>query len=109
MAYYAVIMAGGAGTRLWPLSRQATPKQSLCLIGERTMFQSAIDRVIPLFGPERIRVVTGAGQAATLAEQAPELHPSCFITEPRGAGPPLVSGLPPFTYDGRTLGRSWRS
>ena len=93
MAYYAVIMAGGTGTRLWPLSRQATPKQSLRLIGERTMFQSAIDRVIPLFGPDRIRVVTGAGQAATLAEQAPELPSSCFITEPTGRGTAPCIGL----------------
>ena len=42
---YAVIMAGGSGTRLWPLSRKSQPKQSLRLIGDRTMFQHAVDRL----------------------------------------------------------------
>ena len=44
--YYALIMAGGSGTRLWPLSRQNRPKQALKLIGQRTMFQHAVDRII---------------------------------------------------------------
>ncbi|RMF30169.1 MAG: mannose-1-phosphate guanylyltransferase, partial [Chloroflexi bacterium] len=57
--YYAVIMAGGTGTRLWPLSRKRRPKQALRLIGDRTMFQHAVDRLAPLFPPERILVVTG--------------------------------------------------
>ena len=47
--FYAVIMAGGGGTRLWPLSRKETPKQMLQLIGERTMFQLAVDRLAGLF------------------------------------------------------------
>jgi len=55
---YAVIMAGGSGTRLWPLSRQGKPKQALRLVGEKTMFQHAVDRLAPLFSPERIYVVT---------------------------------------------------
>ena len=46
---YAVIMAGGSGTRLWPLSRREQPKQALRLIGERTMFQHSVDRLAPLF------------------------------------------------------------
>ncbi|MEK7807936.1 MAG: sugar phosphate nucleotidyltransferase, partial [Chloroflexota bacterium] len=55
---YAIIMAGGSGTRLWPLSRQSRPKQSLKLIGERTMFQLAVDRLLPILPAERIIVVT---------------------------------------------------
>ena len=43
--FYAVIMAGGSGTRLWPLSRQQLPKQALQLIGDRTMLQHAVDRL----------------------------------------------------------------
>ena len=43
--YYAVIMAGGSGTRLWPLSRRNYPKQALKLVGERTMFQYAVERI----------------------------------------------------------------
>ena len=43
--YYAVIMAGGGGTRMWPLSRSSCPKQMLDLIDERTLFQNAVDRI----------------------------------------------------------------
>jgi hypothetical protein len=45
--YYAVIMAGGTGTRLWPLSRQSYPKQALKLVGDKTMFQYAVERIRP--------------------------------------------------------------
>ena len=69
--YYAVIIAGGSGTRLWPLSRRNRSKQSLKLVGERTMFQNAIDRLSPLFQPERIYVVTREDQSALLASQVP--------------------------------------
>jgi len=47
--YYAVIMAGGGGTRLWPLSRRGRPKQSLRLLGGQTMFQTTVARIQPLF------------------------------------------------------------
>lgn len=53
---YALIMAGGVSIRLWPLSRRGRPKQSLKLVGERTMFEQAVDRIAPLFQPERIFV-----------------------------------------------------
>jgi mannose-1-phosphate guanylyltransferase len=84
--YYAVIMAGGTGTRLWPLSRQNRPKQALNLIGERSMLQHAIDRTIPVFGPDRIIVVTRSEHLETLQAQAPELPPENFIVEPEGRG-----------------------
>ena len=51
--YYAVIMAGGGGTRLWPLSRRNSPKQLLNLIGEKSLFRIAIDRLDGVFPPER--------------------------------------------------------
>ena len=51
---YALIMAGGTGTRLWPLSRSGRPKQALQLVGNRTMFQHSVDRLAPLFKPEEI-------------------------------------------------------
>jgi len=66
---YAVIMAGGSSTRLWPLSRQHRPKQALTLVGQRTVFQHAVDRLAPLFPPERILVVTRREHAALLMEQ----------------------------------------
>jgi mannose-1-phosphate guanylyltransferase len=81
---YAVIMAGGSGTRLWPLSRKGSPKQALKLIGERTMFQHAVDRLAPLFPPERIFVVTSPAMAEVLRPQTPDVPPDNFILEPSG-------------------------
>ena len=90
---YAVIMAGGSGTRLWPLSRQHRPKQALKLIGERTMFQHAVDRIAPLFPPEQILVVTRDEHAALLMEQVPEIPVENFILEPEGRGTAPAIGL----------------
>ena len=91
--YYAVIMAGGSGTRLWPLSRTNTPKQALRLVGERTMFQHAVDRLAPLFAPEQILVVTKADHIKVLASQTPELPIDNFLVEPQGRGTAPAIGL----------------
>ena len=86
-------MAGGFGTRLWPLSRRDRPKQSLVLVGGRMMFEHAVDRIAPLFQPEQIFVVTGAEHVTSLAAQAPELPPENFIVEPEGRGTAPCVGL----------------
>jgi len=93
-SFYAAIMAGGVGTRLWPLSRQTRPKQALQLIGGRTMFQHAVDRLAPLFPAEHIFVVTGKNHARILRPQTPQLPDKNFILEPMGrdSGPAVGLG-----------------
>ncbi len=66
---YAVIMAGGAGTRLWPISRERLPKPALRLYSDESMFQIAVKRLAPLFTPQQVIVVAGAGHTAVLSEQ----------------------------------------
>ncbi|MDA1329746.1 MAG: mannose-1-phosphate guanylyltransferase [Chloroflexi bacterium] len=90
--YYAVIMAGGGGTRLWPLSRQAKPKQMLSLIDESTLFQMAVRRLSALFPPERILVVTNQAQSEELRQQCEELNVANFLLEPepRGTAPAIA-------------------
>jgi mannose-1-phosphate guanylyltransferase len=91
--YYAVIMAGGTGTRLWPLSRQSYPKQALKLVGDKTMFQYAVERIRSVFPLERVFVVTRAQYARILLEQIPELPAGNFILEPEGRGTAPAIGL----------------
>ncbi|MGB9777121.1 MAG: mannose-1-phosphate guanylyltransferase [Anaerolineae bacterium] len=90
---YALIMAGGGGTRLWPLSRRSRPKQALTLVGERTMFEHAVDRIASLFQPEEIFVVTGEEHLESLLLQAPELPRANFLLEPVGQGTAPAIGL----------------
>ena len=91
--YYAVIMAGGSGTRLWPLSRQKYPKQALKLVGEKTMFQYAVERITSIFPLEQILVVTRVEHAPILMEQVPNLPIENFILEPEGRGTAPAIGL----------------
>src|SRR5271157_638179 len=93
MNNYALIMAGGSGTRLWPLSRQKQPKQALKLVGERSMFQHAVERITPLFPAENILVVTRAEHVQLFMAQTPEIPPQNFISEPEGRGTAPAIGL----------------
>lgn len=90
---YGVIMAGGGGTRLWPLSRRQRPKQVLAFGGKRTLFQRAVDRLAGLLPPERILVVTVAEQAQVLQIQSPEIPVQNFLIEPMPRGTASVVGL----------------
>ncbi len=91
--YYAVIMAGGGGTRLWPLSRKASPKQMLPLVGDRSLFQIAVDRLDGVFSPEQIYVVTVAEQAELLQQQSPQIPSENYLIEPLPRGTASVVGL----------------
>jgi mannose-1-phosphate guanylyltransferase len=91
--FYALIMAGGSGTRLWPLSRNARPKQTLTLVGNLSMFQSAVDRLAPLFAIDDIFVVTRKDQSVILSSQIPSLPARNFFNEPVGRGTAPAIGL----------------
>jgi mannose-1-phosphate guanylyltransferase len=90
---YALIMAGGSGTRLWPHSRSSKPKQFLRLHGERTMLQETVARILPLIPHDRIYVVTGAVYGDLVREQLPELPPANLLIEPSGKGTAPAIGL----------------
>ena len=80
----ALIMAGGKGTRFWPLSTEEKPKQFLNLIGEDTMIQMTINRIKPIIPMERIFVCTGEMYINLVKEQLPELPEKNIIVEPEG-------------------------
>ncbi len=88
-------MAGGSGTRLWPLSRKTSPKQSLPLIGDRSTFQITVERVLPLIAHERIHVVTNAQMAALCQQQVPGIPLENYVIEPgpKDSGPAVGLGL----------------
>jgi mannose-1-phosphate guanylyltransferase len=90
---FAVIMAGGSGSRLWPVSRKKHPKHLLPLLGERTLFQGTMDRLEGLLAPDHILVVTTADQARALKKQAPQLPEENFLVEPEPRGTAAVVGL----------------
>ncbi len=91
--YFAVIMAGGGGTRLWPLSRKSRPKQMLNLIEDRSLFQITVDRLLGIFPTERILVVTVEEQALELQKQYPDIPPENYLIEPMPRGTASVVGL----------------
>ena len=89
---WAIVPAGGSGTRLWPLSRATRPKFLLPLLGERSLLQQTIDRIAALAPPEKILVVCGPAHAAPVARQLPTLPEGNVLVEPgpRGSGPAIA-------------------
>jgi len=80
---YCVIMAGGVGSRFWPMSRSAYPKQFLDFLGlGRTLLQQTYDRFLPICPPENILVVTNARYADIVKQQLPDLKDDQILAEP---------------------------
>jgi mannose-1-phosphate guanylyltransferase len=81
---YVLIMAGGSGKRLWPLSRQDMPKQLLKVLGGKSLLRIAYERLDGLVPPDRVLVCTGADYAAVVAEELPEVSAENILGEPEG-------------------------
>jgi len=81
---YAVILAGGGGTRLWPLSRPECPKPFLRLLGEETLIQRTVARLAPLVEPHDVYVVADRRHLGLVAEQLPQIPSANVIGEPIG-------------------------
>src|SRR5881227_480255 len=82
--FNAVILAGGSGTRLWPLSTSTFPKQFLPLPSGKSMIQETLARVAPLISPERAWVVTGRAMAELVHEHLPSIPTDHILGEPMG-------------------------
>jgi len=79
-----VIMAGGSGTRFWPLSRRKTPKQFLPIVSRRTMLEETARRILPLVPSRHIYTIADAAQTRTIRRLLPRLPAGNFLVEPAG-------------------------
>lgn len=106
-SFHAIIPAGGAGTRLWPLSRTAKPKFLLDLTGTgRTLIQQTWDRLEPIIGAANIHVVTGPAHAEAISAQLPGLVHLIVEPSPRDSMPAigLAAALIEREYPGAIVG-----
>jgi mannose-1-phosphate guanylyltransferase len=90
---FAIVMAGGAGTRLWPLSRRRTPKQLLALTGETSLLQQTVARLGGLLEPHDIYVITAQAHVRVTQEQLPQLPPDNVLGEPLARSTAVAAGL----------------
>ncbi len=90
---HAVIMAGGAGLRLWPLSRTSRPKQLLRLLGGSSLLQASFERVASIFDPKQIYVITSQAFIPLVAQELPEIPQANLLGEPMGRDTANAVGL----------------
>ena len=93
MKIYAVIMAGGVGSRFWPRSKKKTPKQMLQIFGENTMIQDTVCRLNGLVDTQNILVITNRLQKEGICEQLPQIPSDNVIEEPFGRNTAACIGL----------------
>ncbi len=94
--FYPVILAGGRGTRFWPLSRKRRAKQLLALDGKQTMIQQTVQRLLPLAAPNHFWIITNEELQAAIARQVPRLPKKQIIAEPVGKNTAPAIGLAAF-------------
>ncbi|KQC06265.1 MAG: mannose-1-phosphate guanylyltransferase [Smithella sp. SDB] len=101
---YAVIMAGGRGTRFWPRSRGKKPKHLLDITSKKTIIQETVDRIKPIINPDNILIVTGKKHSGILIKQLPEIPLQNIIIEPEGKNTAACIGLAALHVQKRALG-----
>jgi mannose-1-phosphate guanylyltransferase len=94
--FYPIILAGGRGTRFWPLSRKRRAKQLLALDGKQTMIQQTVDRLLPMAAPRRHWIITNDGLRPSILRQLPQLDAKQILAEPVGRNTAPAIGLAAF-------------
>ena len=94
--FYPVILAGGRGTRFWPLSRKRHAKQLLPLDGKQTMIQQTVSRLLPLAPAKRFWIITNDDLRLAIARQLPKLEKRQIVAEPVGRNTAPAIGLAAF-------------
>ncbi|MBI5357115.1 mannose-1-phosphate guanylyltransferase [Candidatus Collierbacteria bacterium] len=90
---FAVILAGGGGTRLWPRSTNAKPKQFLRLISDKTMLQETLSRIIPIIPPERVLVITNSKYKTMVEADLPSVPSQNIFAEPEKKDTAMAMGV----------------
>ena len=86
MTRWAVVLAGGVGSRFWPLSTERRPKQLLPLVGKKPMLVEQLERLRPIAPPARTLILTNASLVKAIGRAAPRIPRANIIAEPRPAG-----------------------
>ena len=86
MSRWAVVLAGGVGSRFWPLSTPTRPKQLLPLVTSKPLLREAVDRLLPIVDPSRILILTNASLVDAVAAATPEIPRDNIVAEPKPAG-----------------------
>src|ERR1700760_2251370 len=79
---HGLILAGGRGTRFWPLSRRASAKQVLRLFGDRSLIQQTVDRLRPVLPPDHVWILTNSHLRDEIVRQLPEVPKRQILAEP---------------------------
>jgi len=101
---YAVIMAGGSGTRLWPISRTSKPKQFHPIAGKKPLIRETFERLLPKFSPNKIFISTTKKYRSEIKKHLPEIPNENFIIEPKNMGTAPACGLASLIIEKRDPG-----